>query len=477
MFSAPNRILCTSLLLFAGACTSQSAHAFRIEIFATDTNSRTADAQKNRSAATSEQTGSNASVGGNTSTPPAQDVATDAAKARMQFWDTFELKGAGGENHLASAAAHGANVIRTWSTGDNTQALLDEAHEHGLKVILGIWMPDPHDAKEYRVKGRYQINYNEKRQEYLDKMQQLLDQHDDHPALLMWGLGNEVEYSVSFLKTVNAMSKLVHQHNPQRLTCHVSVNAKQIELFAEHAMDIDLYGANSYGHGSMRNVAGILEKQWGKKYFFAEYAHAGPWEADKTESGYPVEFPPGKKIAQTKQTFAVFEAYPNLVGGVYFLWGPFFNGTHTWFSGLLPRDSATKDKAAPCYLTPYTDTLAAYWMSKEVDNHAPIIAHVLLNGQTGNNLSFAPASKARLEIQATDPDNDPIGYRAWIFATKGYTRTKLIEGPTEITSNDAFDVQLPKQAGSYTVIVYAIDEANGKACAHQIPFVIGDQTP
>jgi len=408
------------------------------------------------------------------SAPEQPELAS--ADKRAAFLRSFTIKGAGGENNLETAASHGANVIRTWSVKDDgsSKALLDQAHQLGMKVILGVWMPDPSDAEHYRVEGRFQIDYGEKGEEQLARMQKLLATYDDHPALLAWGLGNEVEYSPSYLQTVNAMSELIHQHNPDRITCIVNLHDTDIEMVMEHASDLDLYGANSYGAGAMRSTSARLEEKWGKAYFFSEYAHEGPWEAKASQTGYPMEFSPADKVARLKKTFEVFESedYPNLVGGVYFLWGNFINGTKTWFSGLLPENPAIWKKendVGPWHLTPFTDTLHQYWTGDEVVNHAPVVTGLTLNGQNGPGIAVTAGDMARVQVIAQDAEQDPLQYRYWIFRTKGFKRGERVSGPHAGT--EQAELTMPKEPGSYTLLVY-VSDPHGKASSHQLPFRI-----
>ena len=74
-----------------------------------------------------------------------------------------------------------------------------------------------------------------------------------------------------------------------------------------------------------------------------------------------MEFTPAAKVEQLLDAVAVFGPYDRLVGSVFFLWGPHKKFTQTWFSGLLPQDPAADPDTAPSYLTPFTDTLQAFW--------------------------------------------------------------------------------------------------------------------
>lgn len=54
--------------------------------------------------------------------------------------EPFYIKCAGlGNVNIEDLAKHGANALRTWSA-DNGKKILNEAHKHGLKVMMGIWV-------------------------------------------------------------------------------------------------------------------------------------------------------------------------------------------------------------------------------------------------------------------------------------------------------------------------------------------------
>ena len=98
----------------------------------------------------------------------------------------FFVKGAGGTSHLDLLAAAGANSVRTWSV-DNLVPLLDEAHKHGLAVTVGIWLR--HEGDE----GNFSYDNPQMVKEQLELVRQAVLRYKDHPAVLMWGIGNEME--------------------------------------------------------------------------------------------------------------------------------------------------------------------------------------------------------------------------------------------------------------------------------------------
>ena len=102
----------------------------------------------------------------------------------------FFVKGAGGDGSMEALAAAGGNALRTWSS-DRGRAVLDSAQAHGLVVMMGLWMG--HE--------RHGFNYSDDwaRQDQLERFRKVVRELKDHPALLMWGVGNEVDLFYSDL--------------------------------------------------------------------------------------------------------------------------------------------------------------------------------------------------------------------------------------------------------------------------------------
>ncbi|MBE0424459.1 MAG: hypothetical protein IBX66_11065, partial [Lutibacter sp.] len=100
----------------------------------------------------------------------------------------FYIKGAGLEfGKIASVAKHGGNSFRTWRTDNGIQSgkeVLDEAQKNGLMVTMGIDV-----ARE-----RHGFDYNDEVavKEQLERIKKEVIALKDHPALLIWAIGNEL---------------------------------------------------------------------------------------------------------------------------------------------------------------------------------------------------------------------------------------------------------------------------------------------
>ena len=111
-------------------------------------------------------------------------INSDSGFQLIRNSEPYYVNGAGGTTQLDVLQEIGGNSIRTWGT-ENAQEILDEAYSRGISVCLGLWVG--HE--------RHGFDYND---EYAVKAQLIAFEKEvlkykDHPALLMWGVGNEVD--------------------------------------------------------------------------------------------------------------------------------------------------------------------------------------------------------------------------------------------------------------------------------------------
>ncbi|MGC8107659.1 glycoside hydrolase family 2 TIM barrel-domain containing protein, partial [Salmonella enterica] len=76
----------------------------------------------------------------------------------------------------------GANSFRTWGA-DDLDSQLTEAQRLGLTVTIGIWLG--HTEQGFRYGDARQVT-----RQY-ERAKQAILKYRNHPALLMWGIGNE----------------------------------------------------------------------------------------------------------------------------------------------------------------------------------------------------------------------------------------------------------------------------------------------
>src|SRR6266550_3255297 len=130
----------------------------------------------------------------------------------------YFIKGAGGGASKEVLARLGGNSFRTWGVGDDTARQLDEAQKLGLTVTLGIWLRHESDG----------FNYHDPAQvaEQFEKARRAILQYKDHPAVLMWAIGNEMEGYQSgdnpaIWKAVDQIAALAKKLDPNHPTMTV----------------------------------------------------------------------------------------------------------------------------------------------------------------------------------------------------------------------------------------------------------------
>jgi beta-galactosidase/beta-glucuronidase len=150
----------------------------------------------------------------------------------------------------------GVNAIRTWATSDETGVLLDAAQEYGIKVMLGIWMRHGRPGMEDDDHFDY-LNDRAGMQVMYQNAIKAVNQYKDHPALLTWGVGNEVYLNIAtdeekeayshFLEKVCSQIKKMDPNHP---ITSVDAWTFGLDWWSEFVPSIDIYGLNCYGAGA-----------------------------------------------------------------------------------------------------------------------------------------------------------------------------------------------------------------------------------
>lgn len=372
--------------------------------------------------------------------------------------EPYFIQGAGGDGPLKLLKTRGGNSLRTWGH-EGLGAKLDEADALGLTVAAGIWLEPECSWFSYS------------RPEHCDRqaarVKQIVTEHKDHPALLLWGLGNEMEGdggNAALWKQVNRLAKLVHETDSAHptFTALAGISDLKAKGLNEHAPDLDLVGINTYG--ALPGLRETLAKLgWKRPWVVTEYGPRGFWEVGKTSWGAPLEDTSTQKAEFLKMaaTKALGPgATEGCAGGYAFLWGQKQEASATWF-GLLTEDGAA---------TPSVDVLQELWSGKKPANRAPAVDPLRCD-QAGQTLR--PGQKFSAGMVAQDPDGDALTFDWRVLSAHG-ARDK--EG-RELTppahpaallevkgSNASFAA--PSQPGEYRIYGYARDGHGGVGTAN-----------
>ena len=134
-------------------------------------------------------------------------VADSAGWSLMRNGVQYEILGAGAKAHFGLLEECGANSIRLWST--NKSALLDSAHQRGMSVMLGLYLRPERTGMNYNDVHAVEGQLAELKQEVL--------KYKDHPALLLWGIGNELDLKYTNTRVwdaVEELAKFIHDVDP-----------------------------------------------------------------------------------------------------------------------------------------------------------------------------------------------------------------------------------------------------------------------
>jgi hypothetical protein len=374
----------------------------------------------------------------------------------------FFVKGAGGTNRLEQLAAAGANSVRTWGA-DNLEPLLDEAHRHGLTVTVGIWLRHEDDEGGFRYDNPALLK------EQLDLVRKAVLRYKDHPAVLLWGIGNEMEGyedgdNPVIWKHVNEAARLAKSLDPHHpvMTVIVELGGKRIQSLNQFCPDVDIVGINTYaGAASIATRYAALKAT--KPYIITEFGPPGFWEVGKTPWGAPLEPTSNEKAAAYRRAYlGSVQQQPFSLGSYAFLWGNKQERTATWFGMFLP--DGVKVNAV--------DTMTELWSGQPPRSACPVIAELKPEGAT----QLKPNQTLKIRLSATDPAQNPLRVR-WVVQpeqtrtlTAGREESLLPELPAAITRSDerGCEITAPSLPGGYRVFAYVHNAAG--AAVGNIPF-------
>ena len=373
----------------------------------------------------------------------------------------YFVKGAGGDTNLKELAARGANSIRTWST-EGLGEILDEAHAHGLTVSAGIWLEYETSWFSYHKPADIEKQTARVREDIL--------KYRDHPALLAWGLGNEIEGTTktdpALWQQLDRLAVMVRELDPHHptFTAIAGFAPFKLEAFDQHAPNLDFLGINTYGGAAI--VRRELEKHGLKRpWMLTEWGARGPWESPKTSFKANIEPTSSEKADFLRRTYReVLRPEGGLLGGYAFVWAWKHEATSSWF-GLLTYEGDT---------TGMVDALEESWTGRAPADRAPDISAIA--GVPPEPV--AGGHQFQATVTASDPEGDPLAFR-WIvlpelFGKEHHTHSEFpaaVPGTIGDAITPAVTVTAPAKPGTYRLYVWVSDPKRHTAIAN-MPFQV-----
>jgi len=387
--------------------------------------------------------------------------------------ESYYIKGAGLEfGDIPSVAKHHGNSIRTWRTDNGKRSgkeILDEAYKNGLTVTMGIEV-----ARE-----RHGFDYDDAVavKEQLENIRKEVLALKDHPALIIWAIGNELNLHYTNPKVwdaVNEISEMIHKVDTNHLTTTTlaGISKREVDLIKERCPDIDILSVQMYG--DLPDLPKLIKEYgWDGAYMVTEWGATGHWEVPKTSWGAPIEENSTLKAANYLKRYqgGIEADSMQCIGSYVFLWGNKQERTPTWYGIFLEDGQETES----------VDVMHYLWNNHTwPENRTPQIESYTLNGKTADESIILNAStKNTAVVTINDFENDELQYRWEILpeSTDLQSGGDLEEKPAAVTisvikdSNGKLNFKTPEIKGAYRLFIYVNDGKNHSATAN-IPFKV-----
>ena len=352
----------------------------------------------------------------------------------------------------------GVNTVRTWATGENTPQLLDAAERHGIKVMVGIWMRHGRPGMEDDDHFDY-LTDTEGMEAMYNTAVEVVETYKNHPAVLTWGVANEVylnmatdeeklEYS-KFLEKVCSKIKTLDANHP---ITSVEAWTFGLDWWEKYVPSIDIYGLNSYGAGANFLQEELDKRNIDKPYIITEFGVTGEWDVQADKNGVKIE------PSDTDKYDAIAKGYKDWIStkrsclGVYvfhYSSGSDFGGVWlmSHFNGMYRP---------------------AYWAIREAytgntpENRIPSIKAFSLPDSNYKSGTWIPVT-----LDVTDAENDELHISFHYNHREGSRRRRNSIKPLNHRGDmdKGFEIQLPKEHGAIKVYAYAKDSFNNLGIA------------
>jgi hypothetical protein len=391
-------------------------------------------------------------------------VSTGDGYQLLKDGQAYFTKGAVGAVHLQELAAAGGNAIRAGTDS------LDKAQALGLAVLVGLPF------------GKQREGFNYDDQAAVDRQREqilaIVRRFEDHPALLAWALGNELEIRttadqrVALWKEIDQVARMIHQIDPNHpvITPVGDAYRRMLGELNRYCPDLDAVGLNSYA--DMLTLPEDIAKQgWTRPYWVTEFGPRGHWQVEKTAWKLPIEDNSSQKADFYRQAYEhAIQGQPNCLGSFVFHWDQHHEKTHTWYGMFLEDGSRTES----------VDVMTFLWSGKWPANRAPRVgpSAITRSGAQGPAV-VAPGSAIDFRFDVSSPGSDTLRI-SWDLRKDVSGNPNVggdreppappIEGAIVSSQGDRASVRIPDTEGPYRLFAYARD-GHGNAATANLPLL------
>ncbi len=352
----------------------------------------------------------------------------------------------------------GVNTIRTWATGNNTDKLLDAAHANGIKVMVGIWMRHGRPGMEDDDSFNY-LEDTQGMENMYNGAIEIVEKYKNHPAVLTWGVGNEVYLNIATDPEKEAYSKLLEKICSQikRLDAHHPITSVEawtfgLEWWQKYVPSIDIYGINTYGPGADYIASELEKRNIDKPYVITEFGVTGEWDIKKKKNDIKLEPSDQQKYSTIVEGYHNWiKTKPSCLGVYVFHYSSANNFISSW---LLTHYNKM-------FRPQYWAIREAYTGNKPL-NHVPIIEEFKLPDSSFKSGSWVPVT---LTVSDVESEKIAISFH-YNQRTGSRKRRDQVNALTyRGNSTDGYEIQLPDENGAIKVYAHAKDSYNNLGIA------------
>lgn len=431
--------------------------------------------------------------------PAAQNITGAGSKIYVLRDDTgnfslsnngelFFAKGYCNARQIPAIAVAGANSVRTYSAEDlvNHPEILPDARAKNIKVLIGLNMP--HETISLTYWDNPEIVAQK-----LALFKSQIELYKNEPALLGWGIGNEVDSlastnPVAIYEAIQAIARAAHEADPfhPTVSIHAGSDPRKIENIRHYAPDIDLVACNAYRSiGSVESnvtandpVIPIVCGGWIGGYMITEFSIDQPYEATETSWGAVIEPNSAAKFDTIYNRYMAATPHqgsrPQCVGAFYFSSQDSFRVSHTWYNLFVPNISGVY-KA-----TPILDAMYQAWHTANIGSpvppatFAPQIQNLTLNG-SNSEVMLKLGDTVTAAVTATSSDTNLLIYNFELRREVSIASREKAPPIAVYSGASSVAFTLPNDGtinyGNYRLYCY-VEDGSGRMGTASLPFRI-----
>ena len=370
---------------------------------------------------------------------------------------------------LAGIAKRGGNSVRCG--GGNVRRILDEAARLGMTATVGLGM---------KMEAVHKFDYDDAeavREQFQAAKAQVFELKD-HPALLLWAIGNELSINYTnrnVWDAVNDVARMIHEVDGNHPTLTVigegSIRRGDIREIRRRCPDLDLLGINHY-KGVETVPAKIRANGWDRPYVVTEWGPSGDWQVARTRWKAAIEETSTEKAQRYLERYqnTVLKDTERCLGSYVFMWTTRRERTHTWYGMFLPTGQRTEA----------VNVMEYVWSGRWPANRAPRVEPLRIDAKEAReNVTVKPGSLHKATVAAKDPDGDTLTLRWEVmpevpragYAGMGERHSRHMPECVKAERPGELTFAAPEKEGAYRVFVFVLD-GKGNGATANIPFYV-----